>query len=192
MTTVQKYTSQLEEIKTNFFLILERYKKNFIAQAATDADEEKNLYAESKAHLTNTYKDLFILESEIDDAIKKQNTKLQTQDKNIKKLGKRYDVDSQKLGVLKDNNLASFPLKRDFERARMHSYIDLVYYIIGIIVLVFLLWLGIKKPSSQQAALLPKLLNNIDNKPIMSESTAKMLTLFLATIMAIVGAKYIK
>ena len=192
MTLPKDYNNQLQEIQTNFFLVLERFKTTFINQAATGSDEAKQLYLSSKAQLTNIYKDLFLLESQIDSSIGNKNTSLEKQDANIKKLGMKYNVDTKTLTTLQDNNLASFPLKRDFARARLHSYIDLVYFIFGIIILIFLIWLGIKKPPPSPLAKLPKLLPIRDKKPIISDNTAKILSLFLGTIIGIVGGYYIK
>ena len=143
MEKAKKYTETSQELNNIFYLILERYKTEYPLKEAYPNEENNKLYADSKAQLENTYKDLFILENNIDADTKKVNTETQNDDDNIQNLELRYSKDSNKLMKLNDGNLASYPLQRQFAKTRFYNYFDLIYFILGSIVVIYLLWLGL-------------------------------------------------
>ena len=143
MEKAKKYTESLKELNNIFYLILERYKTEYPLKEAYPTEENNKLYADSKAQLENTYKDLFILENNIDADTSQISSKMQNDDNNIQNLEKRYSKDSDKLAKLNDGNLASYPLQRQFAKTRFYNYFDLTYFALGSLILVYLLWISI-------------------------------------------------
>ena len=58
----------------------------------------------------------------------------------------RYNTDHSKLEEIRNANLASYPMKREFQQFRMHSYVDLAYYVVGLIILIYILVKSIMAP----------------------------------------------
>ena len=131
MDKSDEYKKSLRELDNIFYLILERYKTEYPLKEAYPTEENKRLYADSKSQLENTYKDLFVLENNIDAATKKISSKSTQYNDNIKNLKSRYDEESAMLKKLKDSDLASYPLKREFEKKRFYNYFAVVYYSIA-------------------------------------------------------------
>ena len=50
---------------------------------------------------------------------------------------------------LKDSDLASYPLKREFEKKRFYNYFAVVYYSIAAVLLIYLIWSGYKIKGKQ-------------------------------------------
>ena len=142
MEKAKKYKESLQELNNVFYLILERYKTEYPLKEAYPTEENKGLYADSKAQLENTYKDLFVLENNIDADIKNISDGAQVDDDDIQNLKSRYDKDSAVLNKLKSSDLASYPLQQQFAKKRFYNYIDWVYYSITILLIIYLIWRG--------------------------------------------------
>ena len=142
MDKSDEYKKSLRELDNIFYLILERYKTEYPLKEAYPTEENRRLYADSKSQLENTYKDLFVLENNIDAATKKISTKSTQYNDNIKNLKSRYDEESAMLKKLKDSDLASYPLQREFEKKRFYNYFAVVYYSIAAVFLIYLIWTG--------------------------------------------------
>ena len=147
MEKADKYKESLQELNNDFYLILERYKTEYPLKEAYPTEENKSLYADSKAQLENTYKDLFILENNIDVDINKISGGSQVNSDNIQNLKTRYDKESAVLNKLKSSDLASYPLQRQFAKKRFYNYFDWIYYSIVAFRIIFLIWNGINIPA---------------------------------------------
>ena len=147
MEKADKYKESLQELNNVFYLILERYKTEYPLKEAYPTEENKSLYADSKAQLENTYKDLFILENNIDVDINKISGGSQVNSDNIQNLKTRYDEESAVLNKLKSSDLASYPLQRQFAKKRFYNYFDWIYYSIVAFLIIFLIWNGINIPA---------------------------------------------
>jgi len=147
MEKADKYKESLQELNNVFYLILERYKTEYPLKEAYPTEENKSLYADSKAQLENTYKDLFILENNIDVDINKISGGSQVKSDNIQNLKTRYDEESAVLNKLKSSDLASYPLQRQFAKKRFYNYFDWIYYSIVAFLIIFLIWNGINIPA---------------------------------------------
>ena len=149
MDKSDEYKKSLRELDNIFYLILERYKTEYPLKEAYPTEENRRLYADSKSQLENTYKDLFVLENNIDAATKKISTKSTQYNDNIKNLKSRYDEESAMLKKLKDSDLASYPLQREFEKKRFYNYFAVVYYSIAAVFLIYLIWTGSRVARKQ-------------------------------------------
>lgn len=142
MEKANKYKESLQELNNVFYLILERYKTEYPLKEAYPTEENKSLYADSKAQLENTYKDLFVLENNVDADITNISDGSQGHNDDIQNLKSRYDKDSAVLNKLKSSDLASYPLQRQFAKKRFYNYFDWIYYSIGALLIVYLIWTG--------------------------------------------------
>ena len=115
MSKNQKYMNDLKELKTQFYLILERYKNAYPAHAATPSDENSSLYLASKADMDNIFKNLFILESKVNTSSGTMDNTINNSSKSIDELETRYSKDKNKLDKIRDFNLASYAMVREFK-----------------------------------------------------------------------------
>ena len=169
----KKYKESLQELNNVFYLILERYKTEYPLKEAYPTEENKSLYADSKAQLENTYKDLFVLENNINADIENLSGGAQGQDDDIQNLKNRYDKDSAVLNKLKSSDLASYPLQQQFSKKRFYNYIDWIYYSIGGLLIIYLIWRGI--------IVVPRFKNIPTAYPVFSAANAKYLPTAIAT-----------
>jgi len=142
----KKFTSSLNDLKSIFNLALQRYKDTFPPRIVDPTEENISLYRESKNKLDDIFGQLFSLESSIEAANQSINKQLESDEENINKLKNRYNVDHSQLEIIRNTNLASYPMKREFQQFRMHSYVDLAYYAVGLILITYLLVKSILVP----------------------------------------------
>ncbi len=186
---VKEYREALDELNRIFFLVLERYKTNYPLQAAYPTEENKTLYNESKNHLDNTYSDLFILDNKIDSSISQLNKTVEQKDENISVLRSRFKTDKSKFNNINQTDLASLPLKKEILEFRFQSNIQLVYYIVGIIAILILIWLGMKPPIPVAIPVIGPMLKKDE---LVTPRTAKMATGATAILVAFIANYYIK
>jgi len=143
MSNSKKYAADLKELTTQFYLILERYKKAYPPYAANPNEENTTIYLASKSQLDNIFKDLVLLENNVNSSSGVLSTSSSGLDTNIDKLHKQYSKERHELKKIRDFNLASYPMKREFQQSRQHGYVDIIFFSVGIFVLIYLLWLAI-------------------------------------------------
>ena len=183
---ITDFQNQLDELKNVFYLVLERYREAYPLKMSAPNNENVDLYNESKSQLESTFNDLFILESSIESSLNEVDMGIKTQDDVISALKDRYNKDTSELEVLRNTNLASYPMKREFEQYRFNGYIDLGYYIVASLVVVFLLFKSIIGNSkTMKVADHPQI-----RPPIVSAKVAKISTLSAAIIAAILSVYY--
>jgi len=195
---ITDFQLQLDELKIVFYLVLERYRESYplyIAQITNN--ENTDLYNESKSQLDSTFNDLFILESSIESALNGLDMGIKIQDDVLLALKDRYNKDTSELDVLRNTNLASYPMKREFEQYRFNGYIDLGYYIVASLVVVFLLFKGIIGNSKIMKVFVSGKWVNIKvpakgklPPPIVSAKVAKISTMSAAVIAEILSIYY--
>ena len=188
-SNVKEYREALDELDRIFFLVLERYKTNYPLQAAYPTEENKTLYNESKNHLDNTYSDLFILDNKVDSSISQLNKTIEQKDSTISSLRSRFKTDKSKFDNISQTDLAALPLKKEILEFRFQSNIQLGYYIVGIIAILILIWLGMKPPIPVAIPVIGPL---IKKKELVSLQTAKIATGATAILAAFIANYYIK
>jgi hypothetical protein len=142
----KEYTNKLSDLTSIFNLALDRYKDTFPPRIVDPTEENISLYQQSKNKLDDIFGQLFSLESSIEVANQNINNKLQSDEASIGQLKDRYNVDHSKLEEIRNANLASYPLKREFQQFRMHSYVDLAYYVVGLCILIYILVKSVMAP----------------------------------------------
>ena len=142
----KEYTNKLSDLTSIFNLALDRYKDTFPPRIVDPTEENISLYQQSKNKLDDIFGQLFSLESSIEVANQNINTQLENDETMIGQMKDRYNVDHTTLETIRNTNLASYPMKREFQQFRMHSYMDLAYYVIGLIIVIYLLVKGIFAP----------------------------------------------
>ena len=142
----KEYTDNLSDLKSIFNLALERYKETFPPRIVDPTEENITLYQQSKNKLDDIFGQLFSLESSIEVANQNINNKLKSDEELIGTMKERYNTDHSKLEEIRNANLASYPMKREFQQFRMHSYVDLAYYVVGLIILIYILVKSIMAP----------------------------------------------
>ncbi len=142
----KEFTSSLNDLRSIFNLALGRYKETFPPRIVDPTEENISLYQESKNKLDDAFGQLFSLESSIEAANQSINQKLKSDEATIDQLKIRYNSDHSKLEAIRNTNLASYPMKREFQQFRMHSYVDLAYYAVGLIIIIFLLVKSVLAP----------------------------------------------
>jgi len=190
MSNSQKYAADLKELTTQFYLILERYKKAYPPYAANPNEENTTIYLASKSQLDNIFKDLVLLENNVNTSSGVLNTSSSGLDTNIDKLHKKYSKDRHELNKIRNFNLASYPMKREFQQARQHGYVDIVFFSLGIAVLIYFLWLAatgnIKKGMNDSRGLL----HHLPISMIPTPKTAKRITAGLVILVGIIVSNY--
>ena len=193
MSKNQKYMNDLKELKTQFYLILERYKNAYPAHAATPSDENSSLYLASKADMDNIFKNLFILESKVNTSSGTMDNTINNSSKSIDELETRYSKDKNKLDKIRDFNLASYPMMREFKQVRQYGYVDIIYYIIGIALLIYFIWKGTRPQyNPPPPPLLRQMIARLPFSFRMTPYTAKRGPAFFAVIVGIFTALYTK
>ena len=91
MSNSKKYAADLQELKTQFYLILERYKKAYPPYAANPNEENTTIYLASKSQLDNIFKDLVLLENNVNSSSGVLTSSSSGLDTNIDKLHKQYN-----------------------------------------------------------------------------------------------------
>ena len=112
MSNSKKYAADLKELTTQFYLILERYKKAYPPYAANPNEENTTIYLASKSQLDNIFNDLVLLENNVNSSSGVLSTSSSGLDTNIDKLHKQYSKERHELKKIRDFNLASYPMKR--------------------------------------------------------------------------------
>ena len=182
----------MDELNIIFYLILERYKTNYPLQAAYPTEENKSLYIDSKNQLDNTYSDLFILDNIIENSINNTNETLETKDNTISKLRTRFKTDKTKFDSIHQTDLAALPFKKNILEFRFQSYIQLGYYLLGVIAILILIWRGMNPPPT-----IPTAIPVLGGPPPVkidkvSPRTAKIATGGAAILAAFIANYYIK
>ena len=144
----KEYTSSLNDLVSIFNLALERYKESFPARIVDPTDENINLYQQSKNKLDDIFGQLFSLESLIEANNQNINTKIESDEATVGKMKDRYNVDHAQLEIIRNTNLASYPMKREFQQFRMNSYVNLAYYVVGLIIVIYLLVKSVRAPPA--------------------------------------------
>ena len=142
----KEYTNNLNDLTSIFNLALDRYKDTFPPRIVDPTEENISLYQQSKNKLDDIFGQLFSLESSIEVANQNINNKLQSDEASIGQMKDRYNVDHSRLEEIRNANLASYPLKREFQQFRMHSYVDLAYYVVGLCILIYILVKSVMAP----------------------------------------------
>jgi len=183
----------LKELKTQFYLILERYKKAYPAHAATPSEENSSIYLASKAQMDNIFKNMFILESKVNSSSGTMGDNISSKDKKLDKLETRYSKDRKKLDKIRNYDLASYPMKREFKQVRQYGYIEIIYFVISIAVLVYFIWKGIPAGLHPHAPpLVRQMMERLPYELRMTPYTAKRVTAFFAVVVGILTALYTK
>jgi hypothetical protein len=188
MSNSKKYAADLKELTTQFYLILERYKKAYPPYAANPNEENTTIYLASKSQLDNIFKDLVLLENNVNSSSGVLSTSSNGLDTNIDKLHKKYSKERHELKKIRDFNLASYPMKREFQQSRQHGYVDIIFFSVGISVLVYLLWLAITggfKEANRKG-----LLHKLPPSMIPTPKTAKRITGGIVIIVGIIVSIY--
>ena len=188
MSNAKKYSSDLNELKTQFYLILERYKKAYPPYAANPNEENTTIYLASKSQLDNIFKDLVLLENNVHTSSGVITSSANNIDTSIDKLHKRYSKERHELNKIRDFNLASYPMKREFQQARQHGYVDIIFFVVGISILIYLLWLSISggiKEANRKG-----LLHKLPPSMIPTPKTAKKLVGGLVVFVGIIVSIY--
>ena len=151
-------------------------------------DTNIRLYEESKNKLDQTFNDLYILESEIVSNLDQLDKGVDIQDNILLDLKKRYSIDKNELDNIRNSNLASYPMKREFQQTRVNGYVDLAYYVVAL-VSIGGLFLKAKKGYGWRPTATPVKYSS-HQKPIVSPEVAKISTISAAIISGMIAAYY--
>lgn len=190
MSNSKKYTADLKDLTTQFYLILERYKKAYPPYAANPTEENTSIYLASKSQLDNLFKDLIILENNVNTSSGVMNNSSCGLDTSLGKLHKLYSKDRHELKKIRDYNLASYPMKREFQQSRQHGYVDIVFFSLGIAILAYFLWLGSAGRISSMGGPSRGVLHHLPASMIPSPRNAKKLTAGVVIIVGIIISIY--
>ena len=190
MSNSKKYTADLKELTTQFYLILERYKQAYPPYAANPTEENTAIYLASKSQLDNLFKDLIILENNVNTSSGVMNKSSTGLDASLGKLHKLYSKDRHELKKIRDYNLASYPMKREFQQSRQHGYVDIIFFSLGIGILVYFLWLGSVGRISSTGGSGRGVLHHLPSSMIPSLQSAKKITAGVVIIVGIIVSIY--
>ena len=129
--------NQLETFEKKFYLLLEKFKKEYVLYKSTDSKEYKNIFLNTENNINKLLKDIFLFKSQllgetdtIDRKLTKQNNEIE-KDRNLTKKLKN------KIFSLQNIYNASLPMKKMSKERFNTTFLDLMLMVLMFIVLLF-------------------------------------------------------
>lgn len=132
--------NQLEIFEKKFYLLLEKFKKEYVLHKSTDSKEYKNIFLNTENNINKLLKDIFLFKSQllgetdtIDKKLTKQNNEIEKDRKMSKKL-------KNKIISLQNVYNASEPMKEMSNTQFNKTIVDLLLMISVFSVLLFVFY----------------------------------------------------
>jgi hypothetical protein len=133
MSAVGKnYMEQLSSLRTQFYLVLERYKQSFIAAHAEGNAETNTNFQNNKALLESSFNNIFLLEQQIQRSVDANDEIIQGINEEVSLVKGILGQENQVLREKKGSGLAAKPLEKQIDQALITQYVSLGYYVFAI------------------------------------------------------------
>jgi hypothetical protein len=145
----KEYKNKLNTIVQQFSSVLDDFKKYYVfTNKNPEVDEYQHFYLENKSQLQNFNKDVFLIRNDIEQNIKKLNyivTRLNAKLSSEKELNKEL---VKLVDGLKQNDNGSSIMLYDTTYIYYQQYLLNIEMVIGILTLIYLLFVLFKKKSN--------------------------------------------
>ena len=128
--------SQLINYKKKFYILLEKYKNNYILANSEETSDSVNFLHNTESNIHKLLNDLFLLKSSL---VKKTNnieSNLEKDNEIIKKYKTQISLLTKKLNTIENKYNASKPMKNLTIYAFQRKYIDYLLLLLLFIVLI--------------------------------------------------------
>ena len=132
--------NQLELFEKKFYLLLEKFKKEYVLYKSTDSKEYKNIFLNTENNINKLLKDIFLFKSQLlgeTDTIDKKLTKQNNEIEKDRKMSKKI---KNKLISLQNVYNASEPMKEMSNTQFNKTIVDLLLMISIFTVLLFVFY----------------------------------------------------
>jgi len=128
---VKNYREQLNNLMTQFYLVLERYKQSFIVAEAQGDRERNQDFLNTKSLLETQFKNIFVLEQQVLRSIDDKNAEIKAMDAEVSSIKVSLSQEDQLLREKVGTGLAAEPLEKQVDQALISQYISLGYYVVA-------------------------------------------------------------
>lgn len=129
--------NQLETFEKKFYLLLEKFKKEYVLYKSTDSKEYKNIFLNTENNINKLLKDIFLFKSQLLGETDTIDRKLTKQNNEIEKDRKLTNKLKNKIFSLQNIYNASLPMKKMSKERFNTTFLDLMLMVLMFIVLLF-------------------------------------------------------
>lgn len=133
--------SQLINYKKKFYILLEKYRNNYILANSEETNDSKNFLHNSESNIHSLFKDLFLFKSSLVEKTNNIESGLEKDNETIKNYKNEISILRKKLDTIENKYNASKPMKEFTMYSFQRKYID---YLLLLFVFIFLVIAFIK------------------------------------------------
>ena len=131
----KQYSGELNELNERFFLILEDFKRNYIASKInSDSHEAQNAFNREKSMIQDNNKKLFLLNNNVEKSTNKIVQQINVIEKSLKREIKKNKLLTRKEQSLENLDGAAVQMLQDSNFLYNQSLITIVNMVVGMIV----------------------------------------------------------
>lgn len=128
--------SQLTNYKKKFYILLEKYKNNYILANSEETNDSRNFLNNTEGNIHKLFNDLFLFKSSLLEETNNIESSLEKDNETIEKYKTQISILRKKLDNIENKYNASKPMKEFTMYSFQRKYIDYLLLLIIFIVLV--------------------------------------------------------
>lgn len=128
--------SQLLNYKKRFYILLEKYKNNYILANSEETNDSRNFLNNTESNIHKLFNDLFLFKSSLLEETNNIESSLEKDNETIQKYKTQISILRKKLDNIENKYNASKPMKEFTMYSFQRKYIDYLLLLIMFIVLV--------------------------------------------------------
>lgn len=133
--------SQLINYKKKFYILLEKYKNNYILANSEETNDSKNFLNNSESNIHKLFNDLFLFKSSLLEETNNIENSLEKDNEAIQNYKSQISILRKKLNNIENKYNASKPMKEFTMYSFQRKYVD---YLLLLIIFTFLVIAFIK------------------------------------------------
>jgi hypothetical protein len=128
--------SQLINYKKKFYILLEKYKNNYILANSEETNDSRNFLNNTESNIHKLFNDLFLFKSSLLEETNNIESSLEKDNETIQKYKSQISILRKKLNNIENNYNASKPMKEFTMYSFQRKYVDYLLLLIIFILLV--------------------------------------------------------
>lgn len=128
--------SQLLNYKKKFYILLEKYKNNYILANSEETNDSRNFLNNTESNIHKLFNDLFLFKSSLLEETNNIESSLEKDNETIQKYKSQISILRKKLNNIENKYNASKPMKEFTMYSFQRKYIDYLLLLIIFTVLV--------------------------------------------------------
>lgn len=128
--------SQLINYKKKFYILLEKYKNNYILANSEETSDSKNFLNNTESNIYKLFNDIFLFKSSLVEKTNNIVSSLEKDNETIQNYKTQISILTKKLNSIENKYNASKPMKEFIMYSFQRKYIDYILLLIIFIVLV--------------------------------------------------------